>query len=283
MIAHLNGDFEIVDYIENKSIRLYDNVEDEEYPPHWHNAIEIIMPLENNYTVICSGREYVLNERDIMLIPAGKIHNLKAKPGRRFILLCDSQLIEGVPALPELRAVLAEPLVITEEYGVDIRRSLGHIMEEIYTLYFEFGALSEVYVYMKLLSFLTHIREYQLSKFRAGDSEKYSDTIHRVFGYIEKNYMNDITLESLADIAGYSSCHFSRIFKKYSGTTFISFLNNRRISAAELLLLEENASVTDAAARVGFSSLTTFNRVFKDINGCTPSEFKKLYRTAKLA
>ncbi len=282
MIAHLNGEFETVDYLENKSIRLYDNVEDEEYPPHWHNAIEMIMPLNNTYTVICSGREYTLKERDIMLIPAGKIHNLKANPGRRLILLCDNRLIEGVPALPELRAVIADPFVISEESGADIRRSIGHIMEEIYTLYFEFGVLSDIYVYMKLLSLLTHIREYQLSKFRMDDSEKYSDTIHRVFGYIEQNYMNDISLESLADIAGYSACHFSRIFKKYSGTTFISFLNNRRVSAAELLLLEENASVTDAAARVGFSSLTTFNRVFKDINGCTPSEFKKLYRTAKL-
>ena len=283
MIAHLNGDFETVDYLQDKSIRLYDNVENEEYPPHWHNAIEIIMPLISTYTVICSGKQYELGERDIMLIPAGKIHNLKAEPGRRLILLCDNKLVDGVPALPELRSVIAEPLVITEDNGVDIRRSLGHIMEEIYTLYFEANALADVYVYMKILSFLTRIKEYQLSKFRSDDSEKYSETIHRIFGYIEQNYMYDITLEDLAGIAGYSSCHFSRIFKKYSGTTFINFLNNRRISAAELLLLEENASVTDASARVGFSSLTTFNRVFKEINGCTPSEFKKLYRTARLS
>ncbi len=282
MIAHLNGDFETVDYLQNKSIRLYDNVENEEYPPHWHNAIEIIMPLVNPYTIICSGREFDLTERDIIIIPAGKIHNLKAKPGRRFILLCDNRLIEGVPALVELRSVIAEPLVINESSGVDIRRSLGHIMEEIYTLYFEFGALSDIYVYMKLISFLTRIREYQLSKFHPDDNEKYSDTIHMIFGYIEQNYMNEISLEDLAGIAGYSSCHFSRIFKKYSGTTFINFLNKRRVSAAELLLLEENASVTDAATRVGFSSLTTFNRVFKEINGCPPSEFKKLYRTARL-
>ena len=281
MIAHLNGDFETVDYLQNKSIRLYDNVENEEYPPHWHNAIEIIMPLENPYTVICSGREYILKERDIMLIPAGKIHNLKARPGRRFILLCDNRLIDGVPALTELRPVIAEPLVINEDSGSEIRYSLGKLMEEIYTLYFGFGALSGIYVYMKLLSLFTYIREYQLSRFRLDDSDKYSDTIHMIFDYIEKNYMYDISLEGLSEIAGYSSCHFSRIFKKYSGTTFINFLNKRRISAAELLLLEENASVTDAASRVGFSSLTTFNRVFKELNGCTPSEFKKLYRTAK--
>jgi len=283
MIAHLNGEFETVDYLQNKSIVLYDNVEYEEYPSHWHNAIEIIMPLEKPYSVVCSGKEYVLNERDVMVIPAGKIHRMEPQEGHRFILLCDSRLIDGVPALLELRTVISEPLVITENHGADIRRSLGHIMEEIYTLYFEFGVLSDIYVYMKLLNFLTRIREYQLSKFRLDDTEKYSDTIHRIFGYIEKNYANDITLEELADIAGYSSCHFSRIFKKYSGTTFISFLNNRRVSAAELLLLEDNASVTEAAARVGFSSLTTFNRVFKDINGCTPSEFKRLYKTAKLS
>jgi len=283
MIAHLNGDFETVDYLQDKCIRLYDNVEVEEYPPHWHNAIEIIMPLINTYSVICSGKSYELEERDIILIPAGKIHNLKANEGRRLILLCDNRLIDGVPALPDLRSVIAEPLTITEENGVDIRRSLGHIMEEIYTLYFEDNALSDIYVYMKILSFLTRIKEYQLSKFRSDDSEKYSDTIHRIFSYIEQNYMYDISLEDLARIAGYSACHFSRIFKKYSGTTFINFLNNRRVSAAELLLLEENASVTDASARVGFSSLTTFNRVFKEINGCTPSEFKKLYRTARLS
>ena len=281
MIAHLNGDFETVDYLRDKSIRLYDNVENEEYPPHWHNAIEIIMPLENTYTVICGGKEHILNERDIMLIPAGKMHNLKAQPGRRFILLCDNKLIDGVPALPELRSVIAEPLVINEACGADIRRSLGKLMEEIYTLYFGFGVLSDIYVYMKLISFLTFIREYQFSSCRSDDSDKYSDTIHKVFDYIEKNYMYDISLEGLAEIAGYSPCHFSRIFKRYSGTTFINFLKKRRVSASELLLLEENASVMDASARVGFSSLTTFNRVFKEINGCTPSEFKKLYRTAK--
>ena len=282
MIAHLNGDYETVDYLQSKSIRLYDNVEDEEYPPHWHNAIEMIMPLENPYTIICSGREYSLKERDIMIIPAGKIHSIQANPGRRLILLCDNGLIDGVKTLSELCTVVSEPFAVNESWGTDILRSLGHIMEEIYTLYFEYGALSDIYMYMKILSLFTHIREYQLSRLVPEDSEKYSETIHKILGYIEKNYMNDISLDGLSKVAGYSTCHFSRIFKKYSGTTFINYLNNRRVSAAELMLLEDNISVTEAAAAVGFSSLTTFNRVFKEINGCTPSEFKKLYRTAKI-
>ena len=279
MIVHLNGDCETVDYTGNKSILLYDNVENEEYPPHWHNAIEIIMPLSNSFRVICGNNTYDLSERDILIIPAGTIHILKAQPGRRLIFLCDNRAISGNPALYELLAVLSEPLHINAESGRDFLRSLGHIIEEIYTLYSEPGDLSEVYIYMKLLSFLTHIREYQISKFRYDDNGKYSDAFRAVFNYIEKNYMCDITLEDLANIAGYSVCHFSRIFKKYSRTTYINFLNNRRVKAAEFLIIEENMSITDVASQVGFASLTTFNRVFKEINGCTPSEFKKLYKT----
>lgn len=92
--------------------------------------------------------------------------------------------------------------------------------------------------------------------------------------------MNDITLENLAKLVGYSTFHFSRIFKKYSNTTFINFLNRQKVKAAELLLLESGSSITDIAMKVGFSSLTTFNRVFKNINGCTPSDYKKLYKNS---
>ena len=49
MIQHLNGDFETVEYNNNGFILLYDNVENEDYPMHWHNAIEIIMPLINDF------------------------------------------------------------------------------------------------------------------------------------------------------------------------------------------------------------------------------------------
>lgn len=129
------------------------------------------------------------------------------------------------------------------------------------------------------MTLLTRIKEYQLSEIKYDDGGKYVDKFNLILKYIEQNYANDITLEKLADIAGYSPYHFSRIFKKYSSTTFINFLNRRRIKAAELLLLESGSSITDVAMQVGFASLTTFNRVFKNINGCTPSEYKKLYRT----
>ncbi|MCI7766866.1 MAG: helix-turn-helix domain-containing protein [Oscillospiraceae bacterium] len=279
MIVNLNGDFETVDYVQNRSVLLYDNIENEEYPLHWHNAIEIIMPLTNGLEAICSGKEYKLSERDILIIPGGTLHNLKAQSGRRLIFLCDNNSLMANPALSKLYSVLSEPVLINSDYDKEFLKSMNHILEEIYVLYSNFTDITEVYIYIKLVTLLARVKEYQLSEIKYDDGGKYVDKFNLILKYIEQNYANDITLEKLADIAGYSPYHFSRIFKKYSSTTFINFLNRRRIKAAELLLLESGSSITDVAMQVGFASLTTFNRVFKNINGCTPSEYKKLYRT----
>ena len=279
MIVHLNGDYETVDYVPNRSVLLYDNNEDEEYPLHWHNAIEIIMPLTNGFEAVCAGKNYKLSERDILIIPGGTLHNLKAQSGRRIIFLCDNNSLAANPALSELYSVLSEPVLINSDYDKEFLKSLNHILEEIYVLYSNYTDITEVYIYIKLVTLLARIKEYQLNEIKYDDGGKYVDKFNLILKYIEQNYANDVTLEKLADIAGYSPYHFSRIFKKYSNTTFINFLNRRRIKAAELLLLESGSSITDVAMQVGFASLTTFNRVFKSINGCTPSEYKKLYRT----
>ena len=281
MIAHLDGDFETVDYAGDRSILIYDNVETEEYPLHWHNAIEIIMPLTNSFEAICDGVPYTMAERDVLIIPAGTMHLLKAQPGRRLIFQLDNRTIADNPALTDLSSLLAAPMLINSEYDRDLLVSLNNTLKDIYILYSEFEDLAEVRIYMNIVNMLTRIREYQLSSVDLEEDRKYSDKFRNILKYIDMNYMNDITLDDLADMAGYSKYHFSRIFKKYCNTTFIAFLNQRRIKAAEMLLLNEEMSVTNVAMQVGFSSLTTFNRVFKELKGGTPSEFRRLYRPLK--
>lgn len=281
MIAHLDGDFETVDFTGNRSILVYDNVETEEYPLHWHNAIEIIMPLTNSFEAICDGVPYLLSERDVLIIPAGTMHLLKAQPGRRLIFQLDNRAIADNPALTDLSSLLATTLLINSEYDRDLLISLNNTLKDVYILYSEFEDLAEVRIYINILNMLTRIREHQLSSVDLEEDGKYSDKFRNILKYIDMNYMNDITLDDLADMAGYSKYHFSRIFKKYCNTTFIAFLNQRRIKAAEMLLLNEEMSVTNVAMQVGFSSLTTFNRVFKELKGGTPSEFRRLYRPLK--
>ena len=282
MIVHLDGDFETVDYMGDRSVLIYDNIENEGYPTHWHNAIEVILPLENSYEAVCDGKEYLLKERDILVIPAGTLHAIKAQSGRRLIMLFDNRSIADNPALSEIQHLLTEPIHVKHDEDRELGDQLGSLMKDIYTLYSSWKDLAEVYIYLKLLTLFIRIVEYQRSSV-GSDDENYAEKFSYVLKYIEQNYMYNITLDELAGMAGYSKYHFSRMFKKYCHTSFVSFLNKRKIKAAELLLVNEDISVTEAAMQVGFSSLTTFNRVFREIKGCTPTEFRKLYKLENFA
>ena len=200
MIVHLDGDFETVDYIENRSVLIYDNVDNEEYPIHWHNAIEIVMPLTNSYTMICDGRTYELQERDILIVPAGTLYAMKAQPGRRLIMLFDNRSISSNPALYDLYSVLKSPVMIGDDFDEELRISLGNLIKEIYTLYSNFDVLSEVYIYIKLLTLLARIKENQISAVKY-DDEKYMEKFGSIIKYIEQNYMYNITLDDLAKMA----------------------------------------------------------------------------------
>ena len=104
------------------------------------------------------------------------------------------------------------------------------------------------------------------------------ETVLNACSYIYHHYQENITLEQVAAISGFSKFHFTRIFKQCMDKTFYEYLNERRITKAEELLYATVLSITDIAMNSGFSSISAFNRTFKSIKGCSPSEYRsKIY------
>lgn len=283
MIKHLSGDFETVEYDTKKYAMLYDNVQTEEYPVHWHNAVEFIMPLKNEYTVTVNSKDYQVPENDVLIVPPGELHSMPAIPGRRIIFQCDNSILGEISALEPVMRSLNSPILINQELDKELHVLAKKTMLDILSLYTSKSELADVKIYMKVIELFMALREYQLEQQKIVmdcDDEKideYSEKFGTVLKYIDTNYMYDITLEQLADVAGYSKYHFSRIFKQYNSMSYLQYINARRTKAAELLLLDPNIPITEVAMRSGFKSLTTFNRIFKDIKHCTPTDFKKLY------
>lgn len=285
MIKNLNGDFETVEYSDNHFTLLYDNNVHEDYPLHWHNAVEIIMPLRNDFTVYTNNRTYSMKERDIIIIPPGDLHSMKSPiEGQRIIFQCDSSVLNDIQALSSISAIFSETTFINSNSDDNLRTFAKKVVLDIYEEYFNNSELSEIKIYLKLLSLFVKIRESQLSiqknllKCTPEKLTEYNEKFSTVLKYIEKNYMFDISLDKLADIAGYSKYHFSRIFKQYSGMSYINYINKVRTNVAQKLLMNPDNSITDVAMSSGFSSITSFNRVFKEVKHCTPSEFKKFYK-----
>ncbi|CDF02526.1 MAG: AraC family transcriptional regulator [Ruminococcus sp.] len=289
MIKNLLGDYETVEYENKRFVMLYDNVETETYPTHWHNAVEIIMPLQNSFVVYIGETKYVLNEREIIIIPPGELHTLPSQEGRRIIFQCDNSVLADASALEAVSPVLAAPIYINPEIDKNLYIRAKKGMLDIYSEYYSGSEISDVKIYMYLIGMLVAVREYQLQQYRISfPCEKnklleYNEKFSMVLKYIDKNYMYDISLDKLADIAGYSKYHFSRIFKQYNSMSYLQYINTRRTRAAEMLLLDPSIPITEVAMRSGFSSLTTFNRIFKEIKHCTPSDFKKFYSSNEAA
>ena len=283
MIKNLSGEYEIVEYDDKRFVMLYDNNEVEFYPMHWHNAVEIIMPIENTFTVKTGAKEFLLRERDIIIIPPGELHALLPQEGRRIIFQCDNSVLSGVSALSAVMPVFQEPLHIKPDTERDLYLLAKKQILDIYSEYYANTEISDVRIYMNLISLLVAVREYQIEQTQqsfANSKDKlyqYSEKFKLVLKYIDQNYMHDISLDTLAAIAGYSKYHFSRIFNQYHSMSYIQYINLRRTRAAEMLLLDPTISITEVAMRSGFSSLSSFNRIFKEIKHCTPSSYQRFY------
>lgn len=279
----IDGDYEPVKYMSGSSIRIWYNMETTEYSTHWHPAMEIIMPLENIYTVNLGQEEYVLNPGEILVIPPGILHHLIAPgSGSRLIYLFDFSDISKLNGFSYLMPFLSQPVLITEKNCPQIYREEASLLEKMCTEYFNETNLWELIVYSHLLDFFATYGRYRIS---IDDSMPYShtgkqkeliDKLNTVFDYLDSHYMEDITLETVADIAGFSKFHFSRLFKQCSGQNFYDYLCFKRIQAAEMLLLKPELSITEIALQSGFSSLSTFNRTFKRSKNCTPTEYRNL-------
>ena len=283
MIKNLAGDFETVEYDEQKYSMLYDNVETEAYPVHWHNAVEIIMPLKNDYTVNVGGVDYNIHENDVLVIPPGELHSMPAIPGRRLIFQFDNRFLGDVSVLEPIMRGLNTPVLINSELNKELHIVAKKVMTEIHSLYRIKHEITDIKIYIHLIKLFMAMKEFRLEQHKIllhcddATISEYTEKFGTVFQYIDENYMYDISLDELAYVAGYSKYHFSRIFRQYNSMSYLQYINARRTKAAEVLLLDPNMPVTEVAMRSGFMSLTTFNRVFKEIKHCTPTDFKKLY------
>jgi transcriptional regulator GlxA family with amidase domain len=134
-------------------------------------------------------------------------------------------------------------------------------------------------VYEILLKIGEHVMSDNRAIIESEDTTKIGwQYIHAACNYISENSSNPITQTEVADHIGISTFYFSKLFKQYMHISFPAYLSNIRVKAATSLLLDKGLSITDCAFMAGFQSTTTFNKVFREITGYSPRNYRKLYR-----
>jgi AraC-like DNA-binding protein len=91
---------------------------------------------------------------------------------------------------------------------------------------------------------------------------------------MDRSYAEPLDIESLARVAHVSKAHFIRSFRATFGETPHRYLQRRRVERSMFLLRETRRSVTEICFDVGFTSLGTFSRTFREILGVTPTAYR---------
>jgi AraC-like DNA-binding protein len=99
--------------------------------------------------------------------------------------------------------------------------------------------------------------------------------ITRARQYIEANSHEDLSLALVGKHAGMSTFYFCKMFRKVTGVHFARYVSCVRVEKAKNLLLNPNYRVSEIAFEIGFQSLTHFNRIFKNIAGQSPTEYRR--------
>lgn len=279
----LNGSQEQVDYVPQSHMRIWYNNQTDGYINHHHSAMEILICIENQYTIIANGNTYVLNVGDILFVPPHMLHEiLSSERGIRFVCLFDVDFFSDFQDYKAIDPVFMEPYLCSAKTQPEIYQEVYSSFMQMIDIYFSNTIFWEASIYNLLVNVFISIGRNHFKR-AASSSEvtserqmEHYEKFASLLNYIDSNYTEDLTLEQVANYVGFSKYHFSRLFKQNTNSTFYDYLCHKRIQAAQALL-STDTPITDIAFQTGFNNLTTFCRCFKKCTNCSPSEYRNKF------
>lgn len=167
-----------------------------------------------------------------------------------------------VVAFAEGLAQLGEPL------GPSAQWKLSGSLEHFRARFDLQGRKYETYVvFEKMLDILFETIE-ESKCYEVGDAQ-------RILNYIDRKIKSGIGLDEAAEYASMSSCYFSKFFKKITGMNFITYVTDRKIEAAQKMLVDTDMPVINIAYELSYSETNYFSKAFKKKVGVTPTEYRE--------
>lgn len=246
----------------------------------------IYLVLEGEAWLTMNGRKHRLSPNKMYLIPPYAVHDDSCDG--HFVLyyihvyenndknLC---VFEEYDFPVEVDATSLDEQIINRLLSINPHFELIHYDPKSYSsdsVFFQSIAKRktlEPYVLMQSKG----IVNYLLSCFLESAEKSNLNNDSRIFKaaqYIREHLNTKLTLKEIADHCNISKDHLIRLFKRDLSTTPIAYINKKKIERAQLQLIMKKYSIKDIAYSLSFDNLSYFNRVFKDIVGKTPTEYK---------
>ncbi len=286
----VNG-YEFVTYSVNQYFQLHFSEKNRRtYPMHYHNAMEITMPM--TYPYGCTGEQdsWVAQAQEILFIGSGILHcvgPLKGQEGgSHYTLLVDVDWLHQFQAFHLLLKKTASIFVIRT--SMEHYEAARQCLFEIYRLYDSDDAYKDIRIASEFLKLITLIAkemekaEQTSSTHTTPSGNDFRQEILFSSHYIKDHCTENLTLESMGRMLGISQYYYHRKFKEICHLSFHEHLTNCRMQLACQMLKSETPSVEAVAHHCGYKSVPGFIRMFKLTLQMTPTQYRKSQRTLNI-
>ena len=254
----------------------------ESVPLHWHDDAEFIYIKKGRGIITIDLEEHTVEAGEIALILPGLVHGIfqfKNETMEYENIIFDGRILstsqdstydsflrplfgnevtvprifkQGVAGYESVKKYLDINDGIssnrTGPYGLAIKGNLSLLFFDLVTLYEE--------------------------KADSGKARRI-ERLKPIIKYVELHYSEQISVEAAASLTGFSESHFMRFFKEAFGVSFVTYLNDYRLSMAARMLVQSEDTILTISEQVGFENLSHFNRSFKKKYNMTPREYRK--------
>ncbi len=249
---------------------------------HYHNCLEIGYCYEGNGLFFIDDMIVPFSSGDASIIARDQIHIAQSsqdQPGKwRFVHLDTEQLISefGINCIKiissAMQSVKAVNNILTAKQYPHINKLVAEIIQE--TVNQEEEYLSVVKGLM--LALLTRISRIKgVRKPQPVRNRKNLERVASALNFISENYMKNIDIDELSFLCNTSISNFRKLFISAVGHSPSEYLYSVRIKMACLLLRSPDLTILDVSLKVGYSTLSSFNRHFKRIMNVTPREWRR--------
>jgi len=235
--------------------------------PHFHSNIELVYVIEGKSSVNINGHIKTLTRGCISIANSYDIHSYSnVENSHTIVMIIPIELVNSYTAMTRLKVFATSFIEECEN-----NRQIYYILEQL---------LNSQNINNELISkgCAYYILGIILSCIELVDKPAVNSTdlARKILVYLQQNYLNVLSIETLAKHFGYNKDYLSKFFNSYLGCGFNSYINALRSRHAAQLISNGNTDLTDIAFMSGFGNYRTFNRAFNQAYGMTPSDYKKM-------
>ena len=228
---------------------------------HFHKNFELIYVLEGEVELTLGSRQLLLQAESFALLLPNEFHAYRTpRSSRVWIAVFSADFVEQFARQ-------------TEGKRTDDPRFTCDPVTRQYLLQELIGEKTPGLLLMKSLLYAACARFLEQTALRDAGQEQ--DFVSNTIGFVSEHFRQELSFRDLAETFGYEYHYFSRQFHRHFGMNFKQFLNTYRLEHARDRLLYSDQGVTEIAYDSGFQTVRTFNRVFQEHTGMTPSQFRK--------